>query len=1445
MNTLDLLDLLRRKDVKIWEEGEHVHINAPKGTLTPDLQAHIRECKQELVRLLRETPRMDSRVGPPIHPSSRADPLPLSFAQERLWFFDKFQPGNPAYNISSAFSVSGHLNIMAMEQALGELVRRHEVLRTTFPLLENRPIQKISSDLEIMMDVRDYRHLSEPERGEVTRRILEQEARTTFQLAEGPLWRFTVVRQGDSHWVLMFVIHHILADAWSLDVFLRELLSLYQGIGENRPSRLPQLSVQYGDFARWQRQDSVQQFWDHQLEYWKKHLFGCPMFLDLPCDWSRPSDQSFTGGQVSFTISKELTDALSEVGRGERATIFMTLLAAFQTLLFRYAGQEEFLVGVPVAGRNKEEVKSTIGLFVNTVVIRANLSGSPSFTELVAQVRRVALEAFANQELPFEQVVTAVHPDRTLSHHPLFQVMFAYHNFSRDEGAVLDNIPGLHIEPMSLETQTAKFDLTVLMAESSHGLSGAIEYRTDLFRKETIQRMAGHFETLLQGIVANPHQCVSSLPLLTPRERYQVLEEWNTTKQAYPNRCLHELIEEQAVKTPDAPAVIFKNSHLTYDELNQRANRVANFLRKAGVGPEVFVGIYLNRSIDLMVALLGVLKAGGAYIPLDVSLPRERFRLIMEESHMLVLLTETEFMKKIPSPFSSSQSDSPLNGEGGAIDGFELEHRWPRVMCLDAQVAELEQEPTDNVCNLTTPDNLAYVIYTSGSTGIPKGVMVPHRGLVNYLNWFTKTYDVKGGGGALVHSSIGFDMAVTSLFAPLIVGKPVELLPPDASIDVLANALVNQPAWSFLKLTPSHMDMLSYRLPGRKQYVKRVIVGGEALQGHTIHTWRSLDPDAKVVNEYGPTEAVVGCCVYEVPSHEESSGSLPIGRPISNVQLYILDPCQQPVPIGVQGELYIGGEGLARGYLNQPDLTRQRFITNPFEDAPNSYLFKTGDRCRYRDEGTIEFLGRFDRQVKLRGFRIELAEVEAVLSRHPAVRESVAVLKEQSGFPMLVAYIVPSASCKNSNDDPAWNEASNFSELSALLQAFLQDWLPSYMIPSSFLILDALPLTSNGKIDYEGLPALESEVPQFKDSIVLPRDRLEAQLVTLWEVALGVKPICVYDNFFNLGGHSLLAVQLWARMESLVGKALPLSLLYRSPTIAQLAQIIRQQGESTEWEYLMEVQPKGHHKPLFIVPGAGDAGLYLRELAKYLGSDQPLCGFHAQGLDGKKPFHASVNEMARHYVKELCLLQPEGPYFLGGYSFGGMVAYEMAQHLQHAGQQVALLALFDTPGPGYRRPSATERKVESFCDRIGRHGQNLSTLNWEHRSEYVWERFESLLNSLSSRLIRTAARWVCYAWRVLNLPIPLALRRYYMLYVTSEEAKAAYQVGPFAGPVTLFQADGPSSTEEGLGWKEYSLGGLEIKHLAGTHSDLLKEPYVKGLAKNLRDCMEKARLNVR
>lgn len=1447
MTTSDLLDLLRRKDVKIWKEGNQIHCNAPKGALTPELQARIRESKEELVRLLGETSEIGSRIIPTIPPALKEDPLPLSFAQESLWFFDKLQPGSPAYNMSSAYSISGDINITALEMALRKLVQRHEVLRTTFPLLDGQPIQEISQNIEFEIHFEDFSHLPEEEQVNATRRLFGEEANTSFQLAEGPLWTVTMVRQSETDWVLLFVIHHILADGWSLEIFLRELISLYRLSLVNSPSSLPQPSLQYGDFSRWQRQNSVQESWEPQINYWKKQLSGCPMFLDLPTDRPRPSEQNFKGGRVPFTLSNELTTSLNDMSRGEQATTFMTLLAAFQTLLFRYSGQEEFLIGVPVAGRNNEEVRSTIGLFVNTMVLRADLSSSPSFAELLAQVRRTALEAFANQDVPFEQVVKELHPERTLSHNPLFQVMFAYHNFSRGEEAVLEEIPGLHIAPMQIEQHTAKFDLTVFFEEFDDQLEGAIEYRSDLFEEGTIRRMVGHFEVLLQGIVANPRQPVHSIPLLTQGERHQVLVEWNATDHPYPNRSLHELIEEQVVRTPNARAVSFKGTHLTYDELNHRANRFAHFLKKAGVGPGVFVGIYLNRSIDMMVALLGVLKTGGAYIPLDLSFPKARLRLIMEESRMLILLTESELCHGLFPHSTDSQPNFIVKGEGVAIGDFDLERKrpiqYPRVLCLDAIDAELVQEPTDNLCNLATPDNLAYVIYTSGSTGIPKGVMVPHRGLVNYLSWCTESYDVKGGGGALVHSSIGFDMAVTSLFAPLMVGKFVELLPSDASIDTLAKAIMSQPGWSFLKLTPSHLDMLSYRMSGRQQCIKRLIVGGETLQGHTIHQWRTLDTDAIVVNEYGPTEAVVGCCVYEVPGHNVPSGSLPIGRPISNVQLYILDRCQQPVPIGIPGELYIGGHGLARGYLNQPELTRQTFIPNPFGNDPDTYIYKTGDGCRYRDDGTIEFLGRIDRQVKLRGYRIELSEVEAVLSRHPGVQESVVVLREQSGSTMLMAYVVPSSLQDNLNDDPEWDWASHSLELSATLQAFLRDWLPSYMIPSTFLLLKGFPLTSNGKINYDALPGVESEPTRDKDSFVPPGDTLESQLVSLWEDALGVKPIGVQDNFFDLGGHSLLAVRLWARMESLVGKALPLSLLYRSPTIAQLAQVIRHQREGTQWEYLLEVQPGGSGFPLFIIPGAGDTGLYLRDLAKYLGPDQPLYGFQAQGLDGKKDLHTSVKEMARSYFKELRRLQPEGPYLLGGYSFGGIVAYEIAQRLQDAGQQVALLALFDTPGPAYSSPIPTQRKREPFFGWIRRHEKFLRTISWTRRCKYVCSRSVNLLASWFKLDPRKARRWLCYVWYVLKLPIPLALRSYYMLYVTSEIAKAAYTIRPFSGPITIFQAKGSSPRQEGLGWQNYALGGLEIRHVAGKHMELIKEPYVQGLAENLRDGIENALKN--
>jgi amino acid adenylation domain-containing protein len=1371
---------------------------------------------------------------------------PLSFSQERMWFLYHLESGGPAYSIPFAIHVSGVLNIRIFEQCINEILKRHDVLRTEFQTVGGQPVQVVHPVLHLTLQAIDLQSFPQGQRNDECRRLARIEAQIPFELGQAPLLRGTVYRLATAEHVLFLNMHHIVSDAWSMDIFFQELMTVYRALQEDRPSPLLQLPIQYGDFALWQRHEANEKIWEDQRNYWKKQLAGCPLFLDFPTDHSRPSVQGFEGGRVSFTIPHELTMNLKEVSHQERVTVFMTLLAAFNILLFRYSGQNEFLVGVPSAGRNREEVAGMIGLFANTLALRADLSRSPSFTELVTQVRRVALEAFANQDLPFEQVVTALHPERTLSHSPLFQVMFSYEKLSQGGRAFFEEIPGLSCTPMDLEQQTAKFDLTLFMEETNSGLTGAIEYRTDLFDEETIHRLIGHFKVLLQGIVTDPSQSVDIFPLLTDKERQQVLVEWNATDHPFPNRCLHVLIEDQVFRTPHEIAVTDDEGHLTYEELNQRANRMAHFLQQAGVGPEKFVGIYLHRSTDMMVALFGVLKAGGAYIPLDLSYPKERLGLILTESQMMVLLTEEELLEQLPLPLQNSEI-IVQNGKGASYSNLEerSSSSWPRVVCLDAMSDELGRQSADNLFPETTPDNLAYVIYTSGSTGVPKGVMVPHRGLVNYLTWSAKTYDVQSGRGALVHSSIAFDMAVTSLFTPLLVGKTVNFLPEKAGIDTLSHTLVDQPGWSFLKVTPSHLEMLAYQMPRRDRCVNRLLVGGETLRGHTVNNWRTQDQDVTVINEYGPTEAVVGCCVYEVPKYEVCPEAQPIGRPISNVQLYILNRYQQPVPIGVSGELYIGGQGVARGYLKQPELTEQVFIPNPFSGDPNARLYKTGDCCRYRADGTIEFLGRVDRMVKLRGFRVELGEIESLLSKHSAVQEAVVVLNDQLEDPTLTAYIVPALESEEQFNDSKGKVSSTMVNIAPELHAFLQEWVPSYMLPSTFSFIDEIPLTSNGKIDYKALEKIAPTHVPIKDSFVSPGDMLEVQLVHLWEAALGVKPISVQDNFFDLGGHSLLAVRLWVRMESVLGKTLPLSLLYRAPTIAKLAKIIRQQGGATQWEYLGAVQPAGSQPPLYFVPGAGGTGLYLRDLAKHLGQDQPLYAFLAQGLDGKKPFHSSVEEMARNYVADMRRLQPEGPYFLAGHSFGGLVAAEMGQQLQQAGHSVALLAILDTPGPAYLGPSTkprpTTRKREPFIVRFPRHVGNLMSSSLHGQYDYMGTRLGNMGRHWRKRIFKKLTPYICYGLHALGVPVPLTLRSDYMRFVISVEVGMAYEVRPYTGPLTIFQTEQTSNNQEGLGWNDVAWGGLKVNHVAGNHGDLVNDPYADTLAETLNNCLQKAR----
>ena len=753
----------------------------------------------------------------------------------------------------------------------------------------------------------------------------------------------------------------------------------------------------------------------------------------------------------------------TEPSTGDRAT----LLAAFQTLLHRYTGQDDIVVGSPIANRNRIEIEGLIGFFVNTLVLRTDHSGNPAFREVLRRVRETALEAYAHQDLPFEKLVEELRPDRDLSRSPLFQAMFVFQNAPVGEL----NCKGLNVSPMRMAGETTKFDLTLSVNEGAPGLRAGLQYRTDLFDDATITRFLGHFKMLLEGIVANPEQRISDLPILNEAERHQLLVEWNETKRDYPkDKCIHELFEEQVKRTPETVAVVFEDQQLTYRELNSQANQLAHYLKKLGVGPEALVGICVERSLEMIVGLLGILKAGGAYVPLDPGYPKERLGFMLEDARVGVLLTQQGVVAELP--------------------GHQA-----RVIYLDGDWGEIAQESEENPNSEITGENLAYVIYTSGSTGIPKGVMILHRGLVNYLSWATLAYGVAAGQGAPVHSSIGFDLTITSLFTPLLAGQRVELLAEDGDVEALSSRLRKESDYSLIKITPAHLELVGQELPADKlaHRTRALVIGGEALTFEKLGLWSAHVPEIRLINEYGPTETVVGCCFYEVAPGNLRSGPVPIGRPIGNTQIYILGTYFAPVPIGVIGEIHIGGDGLARGYINRTEATKEKFIANPFSRDPDSRLYKTGDLARYLPDGNIEFLGRIDNQVKLRGYRIELGEIEAVLGQHPMVQSSVVVVREDTpGDKRLVAYVVG-------------QQGESFD--AAEIRKYLKQKLPEYMIPSAFVLLDELPLTPNGKVDRKALPAPDQDRPELGNIYQAPRTPMEEALATIWSELLKVDKV--------------------------------------------------------------------------------------------------------------------------------------------------------------------------------------------------------------------------------------------------------------------------------------------------------------------------------------------------
>jgi amino acid adenylation domain-containing protein len=929
---------------------------------------------------------------PPLTRRSPAARSPLSFAQQRLWFLEQLEPGRAVYNELAGVELIGPLNVAALERSLQEVVRRHEVLRTTFEMADGSPVQVVHAELAVELPVVDLGELDGAVRDHEIRRRAEAATREPFDLACGPLVRGLVLRLNAADHVVLLAMHHIVSDGWSMGILIRDVSSLYTAFSQGRPSPLPELSIQYADFARWQREWLQGEVLAGQVAYWRDRLAGLAPVLRLPADRARPSAQTHRGAVELFALPLPLSEGLRRLSRREGVTLYMTLLSAFQALLGRYAGEEDVAVGSAIAGRTQSELEELIGFFVNTLVMRTDLAGDPTSRQLLRRVREVALGAYAHQDVPFEKLVEELQPQRNLSHHPLFQVMFVLQNAPREEL----KLPELRIRLLAGSTSVAKFDLALSMFEAEGMLHGACEYSTDLFERVTIRRLVAHFGSLLEGMAADPAARLLRAPLTSEAERHQLLAEWSSTAMGEPAQlCLHELFERQAARSPDATAIVSEDRRLRYGELDRRANQLARHLRELGVGPETRVGIYVERTPEMVVGLLSILKAGGAYVPLDPDYPRERLAFILEDAGVEVVLSQELLSGEVSRP--------------GAT-----------VVCLDRDWGTIAWEEGSPPESRVGPDNLAYGIYTSGSTGRPKGVMIPHRGAVNYLLWAISAYQVGAGQGAPVHSSIGFDLTVTSLWAPLLAGRSVFLLRDSSPAAALIAAEEEGFDLSLIKITPAHLRMLEEELlrPALAARAGAWVIGGEELSYEAIAHWRRAAPRARWINEYGPTETVVGCIVHEIPADGPPAGPVPIGRPIAGTQVYVADRQGGPAPVGLPGELCIGGEGLARGYLHRGDLTAERFVPNPFAGA-GCRLYRTGDLARWLPDGTLEFLGRIDRQVKVRGFRIEPGEVETALLRQPGVERAVVICREdRPGDGRLVAYVVPEWRQPPSEGDP-------------------------------------------------------------------------------------------------------------------------------------------------------------------------------------------------------------------------------------------------------------------------------------------------------------------------------------------------------------------------------------------------------------------------------------------
>ncbi|HEX5885854.1 MAG TPA: amino acid adenylation domain-containing protein [Pyrinomonadaceae bacterium] len=1358
----------------------------------------------ELAERIETTMRLGTGISaPPLRPRVDSDRLPLSYAQQRLWFLDQLMPGSNAYNIPAELCIENEVNTGALEQALSEVVRRHEALRTTFLLAGGQPVQRINPPVSVKLPFVDLSGLGKEDRQVAIDRLRHEDALKPFDLARGPLLRGSLVRLDKAEYVFLLNMHHIVSDGWSMDVLMTEMQSLYRTFLQGRPSTLAELEIQYADYAQWQRDWMQGEVLRAEIDYWRQRLEGAPTLLELGTDRKRQLLRAMRSAQEPVIFSEEVSQTIREFSREEGASLFMTVMAGFHALLWRYTGESDILVGTPIAGRSRVELEPLIGFFVNMIPIRTSFSEAQSFRDLVKQVRESSFAAYTHEDLPFDKLVEELQPKRAPGRNPIFQVILAFNNAVPELDMAKVNMPaGV---PASADV---KFDLEVHLSDTPQGIKGSFSYSPELFDPPVIARMVDHFQRLFEQAIAQPDAKLASLSLLGEQEYRQVVEEWNHTAVAYPDAvCIHEVIEQQAVETPDVVAIESDQENITYADLNRRANILAHALRQQGVGPEVFVGVMLERSAELVVSLIAVGKAGAVYVPINLSDPPARRQFILDNAGVRVLVTSMAIAE--------------------TLAATEL-----TLVCVDSDEyrnALREQEFVANPGSGVTAENLAYLMYTSGSTGTPKGAGISHRnvlGLVKGANYA----DLNSNEIFLQLAPASFDASTFEIWACLLNGARLMIFPPTTpSLSELGEFIARtQVTTLFLTTGLFHQFVdANFKSIGA---VRQLLTGGDALS--STHLKKALEQidNCQFVNCYGPTESTVMVCCYRVGTDYQAT-SVPIGRPISNARVYVING-MQPAAIGERGELLIGGAGLGRGYHNRPELTAERFVPDPYGPHSGGRLYKTGDAARYLNEGLVQFLGRIDDQVKISGFRIEPREIEAVLTSHPTITAALVVVREDTpGNKYLVAYVVANAETEANPEE---------------LRSYLKERLPEYMVPSVYVPLEALPLTPHGKIDRAALPAPDVSLIRAGREYVAPRNDLQKQIVDIWEELLKIHPISITDNFFDLGGHSLQMIMLVARIEEQLGKRVSMADLFGDPTIEHLSELIGHGKENLFQSLVVPLRPEGT-KPVLFSPHAGGGHVWFyKELVQYLGEDQPVYGLQAREPENGLVFHTEIEAMASDYVEAIRSFQPVGPYMLGGWSMGGVIAFEMARQLQQQGQEIALLALFDAQPPDNREAEFQWSVLISiFAFNIGLTYENFSTPVEELAKLPQMQQFRRI--------------WV-EAKRAGVVPSDMSLIEFRKLFDTfkiNASTMRRYQPGEYRGRITLFRPEDdveqsmfrhdPSYLEYKSktiindpfkGWGNFATEGVDLHIVPGDHFSMIREPHVQVLGEKLSTCIE-------